>query len=797
MAEDHKGGTSETDSARAEVADPEIRRRPRISIYWIIPLATLLIAAWVAYKEISDRGPLVTIEMQRANGLQVGKTRVKYRGIEVGTVEQISLVDDLSMVKVSARMIPSLADHLREGAAFWVVRPEVSLEGVKGLSTLVSGDFIAFEPGKGAPRLHFKGLDGPPDSFGDEDGLQVVLTSTSLGSVSAGSPVLFRGVRVGTVENVELLADDTVQANLVVNGSHAELVRDNSRFWVTGGLEISLGDLLDASLKLPSLTSLIAGGIAFDNPETPGEAAKPGASFPLFDEMPREFARAPDIAGLALRFRVKGFYEISVGAPITYQGFRVGKVVGATPEDEAGQFAVQAVIEEPYGVLVRKNSVFWVEGGVDLDLKSLLSSREAPVSLGELLGGGIAFATPPEKGEPAVADGLYELNATRPAFLDRESGVTLNLRSADLHGLAVNDPVLYRGFAVGKISSVKLAEDGTHFRVSAVVFQDYAQLVRRNSVFWNASGLRFQARDFLDATLDIESISSLLVGGIAFDAVGAPGPQAEDGARYHVLTKRPKSIAFAEGDGSRLQVVLETAALGGIAVDDPILYREFKVGKVAEVELSPDASKLLITGLIKDEYISLVKSNTVFWNASGFHASFGLFSGAKLDLESLGALVRGGIALATPPSGGQAVKNGAVFKLHDKPKAEWQAWAPHIRLPDQRQLRESYAGDQTTPASKSQGSAAEDGGSSQTADEASEGAVAPQPVPRDPVPDAVVLAAGAHASTASVSQALTALGFEGLSDFERSGNIIKLKASWQGETLALEVDMANGQITLR
>jgi len=70
----------------------------------------------------------------------------------------------------------------------------------------------------------------------------------------------------------------------------------------------------------------------------------------------------------------------------------------------------------------------------------------------------------------------------------------------------------------------------------------------------------------------------------------------------------------------------------------------------------------------------------MFWNASGLHFHAGLFSGASLDLESLAALLGGGVAFATPDQEGTPAKDGSQFVLHDQPDKAWLEWQPVVKL---------------------------------------------------------------------------------------------------------------------
>jgi paraquat-inducible protein B len=252
----------------------------------------------------------------------------------------------------------------------------VSLTGVTGLSTLVSGDYIGFEGGSGAPKRQFEGLEEGPDVAAEKGGREYVLRSDDLGSVSDGAPLLFHGITVGKVERVELSDKREVLLHVFVDSPHESLVRENSRFWNVSGIEISAGDLLDASVRIASLQSLIAGGIAFDNPAPEGAEAKAGMTFDLYDRAPEDLIPVEEIAGLELRFSLPELHGLSVGSAVMFKGFQVGEVVGADLSEKGGDIEIRAVVEEAYRHLVKTSSVFWLSGGLNLSLTSLFSSKQ-------------------------------------------------------------------------------------------------------------------------------------------------------------------------------------------------------------------------------------------------------------------------------------------------------------------------------------------------------------------------------------------------------------------------------------
>jgi paraquat-inducible protein B len=216
----------------------------------------------------------------------------------VGEVMAVELSEDQQYVLVQARLRHSAASIAREGAIFWVVRPEVGLSNVAALGTVITGPEIGVVPGNGEPRSEFVGLESSPVAL-EREGLKIVLRANRPGSLRSNSPVYYRGVEVGTVQDVQLSADATmVDVNVFIKQRYAKLVRSGSKFWNVSGADVSFGLLRGLELKMESLRSLVAGGITFATPNDPkAKPVKNGTVFTLYGEPKKEWLEwAPKIS---------------------------------------------------------------------------------------------------------------------------------------------------------------------------------------------------------------------------------------------------------------------------------------------------------------------------------------------------------------------------------------------------------------------------------------------------------------------------------------------------------------------
>ncbi len=254
---------------------PKVSRAPRFPLVWAVPLIALVLGGWMIARELKKRGPEITIDFADGSGVTADKTELVYKGVAVGRVTAVELKPGLDGVSVRVRLDQSAAAIARDGALFWIVQPEISLTGVRGLDTLLTGPRLNVRPGQGGPAERFTGLTRTPPPELPEEGKSFILQADQLGSLTTGAGVFYRQMKVGAVETSRLSDDATgVLIRIHIDAPYADLVRTNTRFWNAGGFSFKVG-LLGAELKNTSLESMLSGGLAFATPAGEGGEVAP------------------------------------------------------------------------------------------------------------------------------------------------------------------------------------------------------------------------------------------------------------------------------------------------------------------------------------------------------------------------------------------------------------------------------------------------------------------------------------------------------------------------------------------
>lgn len=318
-----------SDQHPTAVVRSAIDHKRRLPLIWAIPVVTVIIGAWLAWSTLSQRGPLITITFETAEGLQADQSHVRHKDVDMGVVQKISLTPDLKRVAVTIRMNREAEPLLTDGAQFWVVRPRFFAGAISGLQTLFSGSFIDLLPVEGGqPKRDFIGLENPPVLQSDVPGRTFLLQAKRIGSLNLGSPILFRDLEVGEVlgwDVGELAREITV--HVFVRQPFDKYVRDNSRFWNASGAKVQLGTN-GVQFKVQSLRAVVLGALAFETPNDPKITNESQAdhAFPLYEDEDAADASAykrsvPFVANFSSS--VSG---LAPGSPVTLHGLKIGEV---------------------------------------------------------------------------------------------------------------------------------------------------------------------------------------------------------------------------------------------------------------------------------------------------------------------------------------------------------------------------------------------------------------------------------------------------------------------------------------
>ncbi len=617
--------------------NPEVKRDMKMSPLWILPILTLVLAGWLLTKAIHDAGQRVQIYFSDAQGLVAGRTTIRYQGLEVGMVRDINLSKSLSSIYVEADIYPEATKLLGEDTRFWLVKPSASLSGVTGLDALVSGNYISIHPAteSDTSKTKFTALDSVPSDLVAKKGLTVTLRSNDLGGISVGSKIVYKKIPIGEVYSYKL--DDNAEQVIIkasIQDAFSHIITNKSRFWNVSGIGANVG-FQGIDIRLESLGAILSGSIAVDSPDG-GEPVDKDAQFKLYKDLKTAGRGIPITITLPDNSKVN-----AKGAPIMFRGLEVGQITNMSLNEAKDSIVASASVEPAFSDMLNQGTLFLLE-----EAKVSLSGVE---NLSNLVTGNFLTLI------PGQGERTREFVAVKKDELDRvqAKSISLRLTADNSYGLEAGAQILYRGIAVGSVTSVELHDDSVAFDIS--INTEYRNLIRSQNRFY-LTGSATAELTKSGLSVNVPPAKQLLTGSISFVKEGRKTTQTE-----FPLYKSQSLAELAKYNRSGSQsLTLFANELPPIQEGSPLLYRNMQVGSIDHYRLVDGGVN--ITATVDNEFKHLITNQTVFWNRSGIEVEASL-SGVNVTAAPLKTLIDGGIAFDSLP--GIDNKIGKKWKLYD------------------------------------------------------------------------------------------------------------------------------------
>lgn len=603
-----------------------------ISPIWFLPFIAALLGTWILFQNITHKNVQVTIHFSNAESIIVDKTKIRYKGVIVGTVKKIEL-DEVDGVNVIAEIESHAIFLLKAKSKFWLVSPKASLTSISGLDTLFSGSYINLLPGEGDQESEFVAISEQPISIPD-NALLLNLTSNNAASINIGTPIFFKKIKVGEIVRVRLdKSAQFVNIKAFIESKYSHLVKAESKFWNISGLNANISRA-GIDIQLDSLTSIIAGGVTFSSPEST-EMPLEDHEFTLFDNIDESEQ------GLSITLQLANANNLPKGAGILFKGHGIGRINNIRYDTTHQTFIAEAIINPAFEELVTENAQFWIE-------KTAVSFSKIE-NLGNLITGDyVGFSHSENYKQEQQKTAFYLRNQQAPA----EDFLSVTLIADNANGLSEDAPVVYKGLNIGHITALRLTKDSKHITATLNINNQYSYLITKNSQFHLQSGIDFKA-SLKGIEVNSKPLQNMLQGGIALynrypvtkDNHQKPSKKP---LKFHLYASKEMAKLGKNVFASPHKVSLLSKELPSVSVGSPVYYHKLQVGEVSGLKLHN--SGLMQTRLeINAQFKHLITDNTVFWNISGIKIDAGL-SGVKVAADSLLTIAAGGIALELSPT---------------------------------------------------------------------------------------------------------------------------------------------------
>lgn len=604
----------------SQFAQPKVNSRKGFSPIWILPIVALLIGLGLIVKSYLNAGIMITLKVRTAEGIEVGKTQVLYKGISTGVVKSLEVADDLQHVILSIEMDKRTEPYLNEKSKFWVVEPRVSLAGVSGLDTILKGRYIAIDSERSdKAKRNFTALDLAPPPSGKTPGLHIKLRLNHLGSVDRGTVVYYKQIPVGEVINYTLEENDSeIHAWVVIRPKYAHLLKKNSRFYNVSGMTIRAG-LSGIEVKTESIISMLAGGIAFHTPVgDDSEPAKLGSLYLLYDDFENAQVGIP----VVLRFKDISSLQENM-TKIKYQGQVIGRLGVFAYDKQKHESLCVANLAPQFAALLTENTQFWI-------VKPSVSLIKIS-GLDALLEGSYIEIRPSAKGKKTRE---FLVNESVPVTPYSVPGLHFTIVADSLGSLKKDTPLYFKKIQVGKIEGFSLTEKSNKVRLQAYIKPEFSHLVKKSTRFYNVSGVNIKG-GLTGLKITTESLTSLISGGIALytPEYKKDNTPAENGAEYSLYKDYDDAKA-----GIEISLIFTDTSALTVGVTR-VVYKGFELGVVKEI--TPDSATKTATakvimnpiaesGLVEDSKFWVVRPKVALTGVKNLET---LFTGDYITLR--------------------------------------------------------------------------------------------------------------------------------------------------------------------
>lgn len=629
-------------SSKYKAMQAVLRKNRKVSPFWLLPFIALCIGAILFFQIVEEQGKSIKITFSNGSGLVADKTPIRYQGLQIGVVKKVNFADNMQKVEVIANIYPEATSVLRENTKFWVVQPSVSLAGISGLDSLVSGNYITLQPGDGDTTDEFIAQEKGPIAQVTQGDLLIHLISDDLGSISIGASVYFKKLPVGKIYDYRFNENNKVEIDVVINKEYAHFVKKDSRFWNISGVTANISPA-GLNFNMESVNAIVQGAVSFDSPANSPDATE-NTNYTLYANLQA----------------AKRGIEVEVNIP-TVAGLEEGRTEVYYQDHKIGVLSALTTVENNENIL--KGTLL-----IDPNQASLLKTnthivlRNKKPSLGDL--------TDPQRFfrgdyfEVLAGDGeeklQFDVIKENELLLKAPNTLVLKLTAPESYGVSEGQSVYYNNIAIGEIINQKIDVDGVEYEIA--IASAYRNLINPNTLFVAASNF--------DISLGVDGVrfkaahpEKWLQGGVRIIAKKGLGEALKTYPLYKDTQNAESGIT---GNLVEPSITLKTSTLPSIDKGSLVLYRQYEVGKITNIQ--PQTNHFNVDVYIYPPYKHLLTDKSLFWVESAAQVDI-TPKGISIQATPIARSLKGAISFDNSGSG----KNKTLYPNELRAKSAGQA----------------------------------------------------------------------------------------------------------------------------
>ena len=600
-------------------------------------------------KDSLEKKEYFHIKFSKAEGID-SNTPIIYKGVNIGKLTNLTLANEV--VNTKAFVYEKYKYLLTENTKFFIETTEVGLDGVKNLGNILKGNFISLNFKEGEHSKTFFVDNSKEDTIENLSSI-ITLKSDSLNSITKKSKIYFKNIEIGKVIDYSLTKDlKKVNIQISIDKKYKKLIHNHTLFYDMSSKLLELKNF-DIDINYAGINPLLNGAIAIE--EIKRDKKLSSKSFKLHKSY-KDVAKLKRLHndGFTISAYFNNDFKIKKDMAIVYKNQEIGFVKAI--KFNSKKSTAKLFIYKEYKKYINKTSRFYKKGVLDVNasLNGILINMDNYTSL---LEGSIVL-----ENNTNMLYSKYNIYASQDEMKNSSNSITIVFD--DVEGLHEEFSQLkYKGVKVGKVTKVSLNEKQKVI-VTAQIYNDYNSFTKEGTVFY-----------LKKPKISLQEVSNI---GSAVMAVNI-GVIKSKNKKIQTTFKGFDTLPSVDKSYHGTIFKVHSKHASSANVDAPIYYKNVQIGKINKIDLSNDASTVIMDCLIYDKYTNFIRTNSIFYDISGFNMKFSLFSGSKVESNTFTSILKGGLVVVTPYLYDRPANSKDKFLLVEELRDDWESISPSIK----------------------------------------------------------------------------------------------------------------------